>query len=77
MQYDLDRFVSAQAPVYARALGEITRGRKTSHWMWFIFPQIAGLGRSAMAVRYAINSLDEARAYIWRIRFSGPACWHT
>lgn len=64
MPYDLERFISAQAPVYARALGEITRGRKTSHWMWFIFPQLAGLGRSTMAIRYAITSLDEARAYL-------------
>ena len=64
MPYDLDRFVSAQAPAYARALGEITRGRKTSHWMWFIFPQVAGLGRSAMAQRYAIADLAEARAYL-------------
>ena len=64
MPYDLERFVSAQDPVYARVLGEIARGQKTSHWMWFIFPQIAGLGSSAMAVRYAIGSLDEARAYL-------------
>lgn len=64
MPHDLERFVSAQDPVYARVLGEIARGQKTSHWMWFIFPQIAGLGSSAMAVRYAIGSLDEAQAYL-------------
>ena len=49
---------------YVRALAEIRRGRKTSHWMWFIFPQVAGLGSSAMSRRYAIRSLDEARAYL-------------
>jgi uncharacterized protein (DUF1810 family) len=62
--YDLQRFVSAQAGVYDSALAELRRGAKRSHWMWFIFPQIAGLGRSAMAQRYAIGSLDEARAYL-------------
>jgi len=64
--FDLDRFVRAQndGGTYDRALGELRRGRKSSHWMWFVFPQIAGLGRSAMAERYAIGSLDEARAYL-------------
>lgn len=64
--YDLDRFVTAQnaGDTYARALGELRAGRKQSHWMWFVFPQIAGLGRSAMAVRYAISGLPEARAYV-------------
>ena len=62
--YDLQRFVDAQAPVYGRVVEELTRGRKESHWMWFIFPQIAGLGYSFMAQRYAIRSLDEARAYL-------------
>jgi uncharacterized protein (DUF1810 family) len=62
--YDLARFVSAQAGVYDDAIGELRRGLKTSHWMWFIFPQIAGLGRSAMAQRYAISGLDDARAYL-------------
>ena len=62
--YDLDRFVAAQAGTYDAALGEIRRGRKRSHWMWFVFPQIAGLGRSPMAQRYAIRSLAEARAYL-------------
>jgi len=61
---DLDRFVDAQAQVWPRALEEIRRGSRRSHWMWYIFPQIAGLGRSAMAQRYAIAGLDEARAYL-------------
>jgi uncharacterized protein (DUF1810 family) len=64
MQPDLDRFVSAQAPTYAAALGELRNGRKTGHWMWFIFPQVAGLGRSELSRTYAIASLDEARAYL-------------
>ena len=62
--FNLGRFVDAQAPVYAEALAELRRGRKESHWMWFIFPQLAGLGHSAMARFYAIGSLDEARAYL-------------
>ena len=61
---DLERFVEAQQPVYAQALAELKRGRKTSHWMWFIFPQIVGLGRSPMAQRYAINGRAEAEAYL-------------
>jgi uncharacterized protein (DUF1810 family) len=63
---DLERFVAAQdaGGTYDQALAELRAGRKTSHWMWFIFPQIAGLGRSGMAQRYAIASLDEARAYL-------------
>jgi uncharacterized protein (DUF1810 family) len=64
MPYDLDRFLVAQQPIYDHVLDELRRGRKTSHWMWFIFPQIAGLGYSAMAQRFAITSLDEARAYL-------------
>jgi uncharacterized protein (DUF1810 family) len=63
VQYDLERFVTAQTAVYRDVVRELTNGRKTSHWMWFIFPQIRGLGRSEMARRYAIASLDEARAY--------------
>jgi uncharacterized protein (DUF1810 family) len=63
-EHDLQRFVAAQAPVYAEVLGELRQGRKQSHWMWFVFPQIAGLGRSGMAQRYAIGSLSEARAYL-------------
>jgi uncharacterized protein (DUF1810 family) len=62
--YNLERFVAAQSATYDRALDELRRGNKTGHWMWFIFPQIAGLGLSDMAQRYAIASLDEARAYL-------------
>jgi len=60
----LRRFVDAQGPTYPTALGELRAGRKRSHWMWFIFPQIAGLGRSAMAQEFALSSLDEAAAYL-------------
>ncbi len=62
--FDLQRFIDAQAPVYGRVCGELRNGRKQSHWMWFIFPQIAGLGHSPMAQRYAISSLAEAKAYL-------------
>ena len=62
--FDLQRFVDAQARVYDQVLDELRAGRKRSHWMWFVFPQIAGLGSSATAARYAISSLDEARAYL-------------
>jgi uncharacterized protein (DUF1810 family) len=62
--HDLDRFVAAQDGVYPQALAELRAGRKRSHWMWFIFPQIAGLGVSAMAQRYALGSLNEARDYL-------------
>ena len=62
--YDLARFVEAQAGTYDDALEELRRGRKRSHWMWFVFPQIAGLGSSSTARRYAIATLDEARAYL-------------
>jgi len=62
--YDLERFLLAQAGVYERACAELRAGEKQSHWMWFIFPQIRGLGSSKMATRYAISSLDEARAYL-------------
>jgi uncharacterized protein (DUF1810 family) len=62
--HDLNRFVEAQRDVYARALAEIRVGRKRSHWMWFVFPQIAGLGVSPTARRYAIRDLAEARAYL-------------
>ncbi len=62
--FDLNRFVQAQEGVHARALAEIHAGRKRSHWMWFIFPQFDGLGVSSMSRRYAIKSLDEARAYL-------------
>ena len=62
--YDLQRFADAQERVYDRVLAELRRGRKASHWMWFVFPQIAGLGASSTAQRYAISSVDEARAYL-------------
>ena len=62
--FDLQRFVSAQDGSCAQALDEIRRGRKQSHWMWFVFPQIEGLGSSPTARRYAIRSRDEARAYL-------------
>jgi uncharacterized protein (DUF1810 family) len=62
--YDLERFVDAQDGVYEEALSELRRGRKTGHWMWFVFPQIEGLGHSPTAQQYAISGLDEARAYV-------------
>ena len=65
-RFDLQRFVTAQddGGTYAAALAELRRGRKSSHWMWFVLPQIAGLGHSPMSQRYAISSLEEARAYL-------------
>ena len=63
MTYDLERFVKAQEPVYAGVLGELRDGRKRGHWMWFIFPQLAGLGHSPQSQFFAIGSLDEAVAY--------------
>jgi uncharacterized protein (DUF1810 family) len=62
--YDLQRFVDAQDTVYAQVVAELRAGRKRSHWMWYVFPQIEGLGESAMAQRFAISSLDEAQAYL-------------
>lgn len=62
--HDLRRFVEAQAPVYAQARAELAAGRKRSHWMWFVFPQLRGLGRSAMADRFGIDSRAEAEAYL-------------
>ena len=62
--YNLSRFIEAQAPVYATVLRELERGRKQSHWMWFIFPQLAGLGHSLTAIKFAISGLDEAHAYL-------------
>jgi uncharacterized protein (DUF1810 family) len=63
-RFDLKRFVDAQAPVYQNVVAELRDGRKQSHWMWFIFPQLAGLGHSAMAQRFAISSREEAVAYL-------------
>jgi uncharacterized protein (DUF1810 family) len=60
----LERFVRAQDPIHSQAAKELTAGRKQSHWMWFVFPQLLGLGSSAMAQRYAIQDLDEARRYL-------------
>lgn len=62
--FNLSRFVSAQEHIFGTALSELRRGRKQSHWMWFVFPQIDGLGSSPTAIKYAIKSLDEARAYL-------------
>jgi uncharacterized protein (DUF1810 family) len=62
--YNLSRFVTAQNPVFSQVCAELAAGRKESHWMWYIFPQLAGLGSSPTAQRYAIGSLAEARAYL-------------
>jgi len=62
--FDLERFVAAQEPLFERVLSELRAGRKRTHWMWFIFPQLRGLGRSSMAEHYGISSLAEARAYL-------------
>jgi uncharacterized protein (DUF1810 family) len=64
MSFDLERFVTAQDGVYKGVLRELRQGRKTSHWIWFIFPQVAGLGRSDLSRFYAIESVAEARAYL-------------
>ena len=64
IDYNLERFVDAQNGAYERALSELRAGRKRSHWMWFIFPQMAGLGTSTMAEKYAIRSAEEATAYL-------------
>jgi len=63
-QFDLQRFVDAQNPVFDRVCEELRAGRKQTHWMWFVFPQLAGLGSSAMAERYAISGKPEAEAYL-------------
>ena len=68
---DLQRFVDAQDPVFAQALAELAAGAKRGHWIWFVFPQLAGLGRSATARMYGIASRDEALAY-WRHPVLGP-----
>lgn len=62
--YDLQRFVDAQNPVYERVRAELRRGRKATHWMWFVFPQLRGLGQSEMAHKYGISSQAEAEAYL-------------
>lgn len=62
--YDLERFVTAQNEIYAAALSELKRGRKESHWIWYIFPQLTGLGSSATAKYYAIANLEEAQEYL-------------
>lgn len=62
--FDLDRFIRAQAGTYAQALAELHGGHKRTHWMWFVFPQVVGLGHSAMSRRFGITGLDEARAYL-------------
>lgn len=62
--FDLKRFVDAQAPVYGNVVGELRDGRKRGHWMWFVFPQLRGLGGSPTAIHYGISSLEEARAYL-------------
>lgn len=61
---ELEHFVTAQEPIYSQVLAELRQGRKTSHWMWFTFPQVSGLGHSPMSERYAIRSLAEAQAYL-------------
>ena len=63
-RFNLHRFKKAQAPVFARALAELNAGRKQTHWIWFIFPQLRGLGRSPTALLYGISSIEEARAYL-------------
>ncbi|HKD55276.1 MAG TPA: DUF1810 domain-containing protein [Steroidobacteraceae bacterium] len=62
--YNLTRYVAAQEPVFARVCAELTAGRKQTHWMWFVFPQLRGLGSSPMAERYGVGSIEEARAYL-------------
>jgi uncharacterized protein (DUF1810 family) len=62
--YNLNRFVRAQNSIYEEVVSELRNGAKVSHWMWFIFPQIEGLGRSPISIEFAISSLDEARAYL-------------
>lgn len=70
-QFDLQRFVDAQSGLYADVIAELRAGRKRSHWIWFIFPQLAGLGRSPTAARYAVSSIAEAQAYL-RHELLGP-----
>ena len=72
--HSLDRFIQAQALTYQSALKEIKNGKKRSHWMWFMFPQLRGLGTSAMAHAYGISDLDEAKAYLAHPVLSGRLC---
>src|ERR1700756_5869412 len=62
--FKLERFVTAQTPVFETVLAELRGGRKRTHWMWFVFPQLAGLGRSSTARFYGVSGIDEARAYL-------------
>lgn len=71
LTYNLQRFVEAQETVYQEVCAELAVCKKTSHWMWFIFPQLAGLGRSSMAVRFGIASIAEAQSY-WKDELLGP-----
>jgi len=64
MTFDLERFVTAQDPVFEDVIAELANGAKTSHWMWFVFPQLASLGTSAMSQRYALSGIEEAEAYL-------------
>lgn len=62
--FNLQRFLEAQNPVYSAILSELRQGRKRTHWMWFVFPQLTGLGRSEIAIRYSLSRLEEAKAYL-------------
>ena len=73
--FDLDRFVQAQAPVIERVQAELAAGRKATHWMWFVFPQLKSLGRSGTARHYGVGSREEARAY-WEHPVLGPRLRH-
>ena len=72
MPEGLDRFVAAQDPVWPQVVAELAAGRKRSHWIWYVFPQLAGLGESAMSVRYALASRPEAAHQGLKVRFSRP-----
>ena len=74
--FDLERFVTAQSPVMAEVIRELIGGRKETHWMWFVFPQLRGLGSSSMARRYGIGSRDEAVAYLGHPLLGPPASLH-
>jgi uncharacterized protein (DUF1810 family) len=74
MDWEMQRFIDAQRPLYERVLDELRAGQKRTHWMWFIFPQIEGLGHSAMAQKFAISSRDEAAAYLAHPLLGGRLC---